>query len=262
MEQLQSTHRRIAVVTGASRSNGIGAAICRALAAKGMDIFFTYWTRYDREMPWGVRDDEPTALQRGIERDFGVRCERMELDLAAPEAADALLDETARRLGEPSVLINNATYSVDVGYDALTADVLDAHYRINVRAPMLLSAAFCRRFPFARGGRIVNVTSGQSLGPMPGNIAYASTKGAIEPFTVTLSAEVAAKGITVNAVNPGPTDTGWMDEATKAAVLAKSPSGRIGTPDDAARLIAFLASEEAEWVTGQIIHSEGGFLRT
>lgn len=125
----------------------------------------------------------------------------------------------------------------------------------------MLSAEFSSRFNKQRGGRIINLTSGQSLGPMAGNIAYASTKGAIDAFTLTLSAEVASKGITVNAVNPGPTDTGWMDEEVKGYVLSKSPSGRIGMPQDAARLIAFLASEEAEWVTGQIIHSEGGFQR-
>jgi 3-oxoacyl-[acyl-carrier protein] reductase len=105
------------------------------------------------------------------------------------------------------------------------------------------------------------LTSGQSLGPMAGNIAYASTKGAIEAFTLTMSAEVASKGITVNAVNPGPTDTGWMNENIKNHILSKSPMGRIGMPQDALRLIAFLASDEAEWVTGQIIHSEGGFQR-
>lgn len=96
---------------------------------------------------------------------------------------------------------------------------------------------------------------------MAGNIAYATTKGAIDTFTVTLSAEAASKGITVNAVNPGPTDTGWMDDSVKEYILSKSPSGRIGLPQDAARIIAFLASDEAEWITGQIIHSEGGFQR-
>lgn len=96
---------------------------------------------------------------------------------------------------------------------------------------------------------------------MVGNIAYATTKGAINTFTLTLSAEVASKGITVNAVNPGPTDTGWMTDEIKETILSKSPTGRIGMPQYTAKLITFLASDEADWITGQIIHSEGGFQR-
>lgn len=96
---------------------------------------------------------------------------------------------------------------------------------------------------------------------MTGELAYAATKGAIDALTVTLAAEIGHKGITVNAVNPGPTDTGWMTDDVQNVLLPKFPLGRIGKPEDAARLIAFLASPEAEWITGQIIHSEGGFLR-
>jgi len=96
---------------------------------------------------------------------------------------------------------------------------------------------------------------------MSDEIAYALTKGAAETLTRTISQRLAKQGITINAVNPGPTDTGWMDAATRADMLAKSPMGRIGLPSDAARLIGFLASDEAGWVTGQVIHSEGGFTR-
>ena len=94
---------------------------------------------------------------------------------------------------------------------------------------------------------------------MPGKLAYVTTKGAIEAFTVTLAVEVAPRGITVNAVDPGPTDTGWMTEEIKRELLPRFPMGRIGQAADAARLIAFLASEDAQWVTGQIIRSTGGF---
>lgn len=260
MERELALERRIAIVTGASRLNGIGAAICTVLASKGMDVFFTYWTTYDSEMPWGIRSNEPQLLQDKIV-EYGVRCEKWELDLTDTAAPAKLLDIVEEKLGKPSILINNATYSVDVGYDTLTAEILDRHYEVNIRGTMLLSAEFASRFSHSKGGRIINLTSGQSLGPMAGNIAYATTKGAIDTFTLTLSAEVAAKGITVNAVNPGPTDTGWMNDDVKNDILTKSPHGRIGMPQDAARLIAFLASDEAEWVTGQIIHSEGGFHR-
>src|SRR3712207_1380414 len=96
---------------------------------------------------------------------------------------------------------------------------------------------------------------------MIGELAYAASKGAIEAFTRTLAAEVGHKGITVNAVNPGPTNTGWMGEDLRRDLTAKFPAGRVGEPEDVARLVAFLASEEAAWITGEVIHSEGGFLR-
>jgi 3-oxoacyl-[acyl-carrier protein] reductase len=92
---------------------------------------------------------------------------------------------------------------------------------------------------------------------MPQELAYATTKGALEAFTFSLAAEVAAKGITVNAVDPGGTDTGWMTEAIRADIQSQMGMGRVGQPEDAARLIAFLASDAGEWITGQVIHSRG-----
>jgi 3-oxoacyl-[acyl-carrier protein] reductase len=252
--------RKIAVVTGASRLNGIGAGIAVELASKNIDIFFTYWTKYDQEMPWGIGENEPEQLKNTIEK-YGVRCESLELDISEPSAAVKLFDYLEEKLGKASILVNNAAYGIDAGYEKLTAEIIDKHYLVNIRGTMLLSLEFAKRFTNAKGGRIINLTSGQSLGPMIGNIAYATTKGAIEAFTLTLSAEVAAKGITVNAVNPGPTDTGWMDDQTKTHLLTKFPTGRIGTPHDAARLISFIASDESDWITGQVIHSEGGFMR-
>jgi 3-oxoacyl-[acyl-carrier protein] reductase len=97
---------------------------------------------------------------------------------------------------------------------------------------------------------------------MEDELAYAMTKGAIEAFTKSLAAGVGHKGITVNAVNPGPTDTGWMTEELKRELLPKFPFGRLGQPEDAGRLVAFLAGDEAAWITGQTIHSEGGFVRS
>lgn len=94
---------------------------------------------------------------------------------------------------------------------------------------------------------------------MPGKLPYVATKGAIEAFTVTLAAELAPRGITVNAVDPGPTDTGWMTEELRRELSQHAPMGRVGEPEDVARLIRFLASEDAGWVTGQVIHSRGGF---
>jgi 3-oxoacyl-[acyl-carrier protein] reductase len=252
---------RVALVTGVGRKRGIGSAVCLALASRGADVVLSYWKAYDREMPWGSDEDEPEALLEEL-RASGVRAEGVEADLSRSDSAQLLLDATQERLGRPSILINTAAYSTRDGFETLDADTIDAHYAVNVRAMALLSVGFARRYPGGPGGRIVNFSSGQSLGPMPGELAYVATKGAIEAFTRTLAAEVGHKGITVNAINPGPTDTGWMTEELKREIAPMFPSGRIGQPEDAARLVAFLAGDEAAWITGQIIHSEGGFLRS
>jgi 3-oxoacyl-[acyl-carrier protein] reductase len=251
---------RVALVTGASRRRGIGTAICRALAANGADVCFSHWLPFDRTQPVGADPAAPAALREEL-RGMGGRAEDIEIDLSHPGSPERLLDAVAERLGPPSILVNNAAYSTRDGFEKLDAATLDAHYAVNLRATALLSVGFARRYPGGPGGRIINLTSGQSLGSMPGELAYAATKGAIEAFTVTLAAEVGHRGITVNAVNPGPTDTGWMTEELEEELSAKFPSGRVGEPEDAARLVAFLASDEARWITGQIIHSEGGFLR-
>lgn len=256
---LHQASRRIAIVTGASRRQGIGAAVCRAFAQAGVDIFFTHWSSYDRRMPWGAEDDQPDDLQRQIQA-LGVRCEHQPVDLSALDAPEHLLQAVQDRFGPASILVNNAVHDdVTAPFDQLDAATLDAYYAVNMRGTMLLSVGFASRFTGPSGGRIINLTSGQGRGAMPGKLAYAATKGAIEAFTVTLAAEVAPRGITVNAVDPGPTDTGWMGEQVKGELLSRFPMGRIGQPKDAARLIAFLASEEAGWITGQIIHSTGGF---
>jgi 3-oxoacyl-[acyl-carrier protein] reductase len=166
------------------------------------------------------------------------------------------------QLGPVSILVNNAAYSTRDGYERLDAATIDAHYAVNMRAAMLLMVEFARRIPASGGsGRIINLTSGQGLGEMPEELAYAATKAAIEVFTRSLAPAVAGKGITVNAVDPGPTDTGWITPELREWLLPRMPMGRLGEPEDAARLIAWLAGPEATWVTGQVIHSEGGFVR-
>lgn len=251
-----NTHHRIAIVTGASRERGIGTAICRALAAASVDIFFTHWGSYDATMPWGAEEAWPQVLQREL-RALGVRCEHMEVDMSAIEAATRIMDEVEARLGMPSILVNNAAYSTRDGYMVLDAETLDRHYAVNMRGTMLLSVEFARRFAGTEDGRIISMTSGQGVTPMPEELAYIATKGAIEAFTVSLAADLSARGITVNAVDPGATDTGWMTEEVRQALIAQHSRKRIGQPEDAARLVAFLASKEAEWITGQVIHSRG-----
>jgi len=249
----------VALVTGATRLRGIGAAVCRALAARGADVAFSHWRPYDEAFPWAGAPSEPDDLATAL-RELGVRALALECDLADAAAPARLLDAVTTRLGPPRILINNAAHSTRDGFERLDAETLDAHYAVNMRAAMLLAAEFARRFR-GEGGRIINLTSGQSLGPMPEELAYGATKGAIEAFTRSLAPAVAARGITVNAVDPGPTDSGWISAALREALLPRFPMSRLGTPDDAARLIAWLASPDAAWVTGQVIHSEGGFVR-
>jgi 3-oxoacyl-[acyl-carrier protein] reductase len=258
MQQTKRLEGQIAIVTGASRRGGIGTAICRALARDGADILFTHWKSYDQTMEWGAEDDWPEALTKEL-RNSGVRVAHLEVNLANPDAPLHILDEVNLKLGSPTILVNNATHSTADGFRNLTADILDAHYAVNVRGTCMLCVEFARQCGAPQGGRIINMISGQDKGPMPGELAYVATKGAISAFTVSLAAELAPSKITVNAVDPGPTDSGWMSGELKKFLLPKFPLGRIGQPEDAARLIAFLASDDAQWITGQIIHSDGGF---
>lgn len=253
-------NRRIAIVTGTSRLKGIGRAICVELAKSGIDIFFTFWTDYDKQMPWSIDDNEPDLIQAEI-KNLGVRCEKLELNFLKETSIESLFNEVEDKLGVVTILVNNATYSTQTSIEEITSEELDKHYIVNFKVPTLLVAEFVKRFQGQKKGRIINLTSGQTLSFMNNEIAYATTKSAIETLTRTISQEIAKKGITINAVNPGLTDTGWLDEKQEKIFKDRFPMGRLGQPTDVAKLISFLASENAEWVTGQVIHSEGGFVR-
>jgi len=247
---------RVALVTGASRAIGIGAAICRRLAEDGADVAFTHFLSYDAEM-YGSPEDGPVALQQELEGK-GVRAVGMDVDLSKPDVAGALFDQVTAALGPIDILVNNAAYSTHDSWETLTEASLDRHIAVNYRATAMLTVEFARRFDKGLGGRVVNFSSGQHLGPMPNELAYAASKGAIIAFSTSIAPDLARRGITVNVVNPGPTDTGWMDNDLREAIARQIPAGRVGTPADAARLVAWLVSDEAAWVTGQVINSEGG----
>jgi 3-oxoacyl-[acyl-carrier protein] reductase len=259
---------RVALVTGVGRSRGIGAAIARALSSAGASVFTTWHPGYDASQPWRGDPRDPQLLLEDL-RERGGAADGCAMDLADPASPALLFDRVEGSLGCADFLVNNAAYSANGGIDELDAGSLDAHYAVNVRGMALLCAEYVRRFERRRDetpgvpavaprGRIVNLTSGQGVGPMPDELAYAATKGAVDAFSTSLSAALAPRGITVNAVDPGPTDTGWMSESLRRSLEAKSPLRRVGAPEDAARLVLFLCSPEGGWITGQLLHSRGG----
>ncbi|EDL66136.1 SDR family oxidoreductase [Bacillus sp. SG-1] len=251
---------RIAVVTGASRLDGMGASICLKLADQGCDIFFTGFRGYDRNMPWGAEEESFEKLE-GLIREKGVKCQWEEIDFMSEDGPERVMNIVTETMGKPSILINNAAYSTETTIDSLTGLELDRHYTVNVRSACMLTIKFFEVCESSAGGRVIFLTSGQSLGPMPNELAYAVTKSSVEAFVKSAATSVASKGITINAVNPGPTQTGWIVEEFKEELLGRFPMGRLGIPEDTAKLIAFLVSSEAQWITGQVIHSEGGFIR-
>ncbi|MCM3781849.1 SDR family oxidoreductase [Neobacillus mesonae] len=257
---MHSLKNKIAIVTGASRSTGIGTAVCRSLAGFGADIFFTHYCQFDEQEGNGLETDWPEQLCSEL-KTLGVRAAHMEADFTDPNTPSRILDQVEKTLGSPTILINNAGYYSPTNYHTLTMESLDRHYIINNRGPILLSTEFAKRFEIQQKagtpGRILFMVS---KGPDPDNLAYLATKrtlvGLIEPLAVGL----APLQITVNGFDPGPTDSGWIDDEMKTHFLPMFPMGRIGLPEDAAKTISFLASEESGWITGQVILSEGGFL--
>lgn len=247
---------RVALVTGVSRKKGIGAAISRELSRAGHRLFLSFHRAYDEAQSWDVEADEPEQIASEL-RGLGAELGSLEIDLSAPDAPQMLFDAAIERFGTVDILVHNATCSEQGDIRALDADQLDRHYAVNLRAPALLCGELARRRPAGDGGRIIIITSGQSHGPMPGEIAYVATKGGMEALTLSLAQELGQQGITVNAVDPGATDTGSMSAALKASLEEASPHGRVGLPVDAARLVGFLASDESAWVTGQVIRSRG-----
>jgi 3-oxoacyl-[acyl-carrier protein] reductase len=235
-------------VTGVSRTEGIGFAIARRLVADGFAVFTQGWQAHDESQPWGAGE---VPLREGL-------AGHLEADLAGPEAPDAVLAAARLALGHVDVLVANHAASVAGTLEEVTAASLDRALVVNVRATLLLVQAFAAGFE-GDHGRVVLMTSGQGRGPMPSELPYVASKAALSGSVTTLADHLAARGITVNAINPGPTDTGWAPEEVVSRVEAAMPRGRWGTPDDAARLVAWLASEESAWVTGQVIDSDGGF---
>jgi 3-oxoacyl-[acyl-carrier protein] reductase len=256
---------RAALVTGVSRRAGIGYAVARRLAALGASLFLHSYAPHDRDQPWGEDPGGPQAVARGVHdavADADAHVHWLPLDLALPDTPAELIDAAVAAYGHLDILVcNHARSGGDGPLGTLDAKMLDAHWAVNTRSSILLTQAFAARHDGRPGGRVIFMTSGQELGPMTGEVAYAASKGALASITKTLADQLADRRITLNAVNPGPVDTGYAPPEAHEAVRRHFPQQRWGVPDDPARLIAWLVTDEAIWITGQVINSEGGFRR-
>ena len=249
---------RTALVTGASRRMAIGAAIARRLADDGASVLVHSWSPHDAEQAWGADADGPEELVERLRREGG-RAEHVSMDLSDPDAPAQLVAAARAAFGHLDVVVANHARSSAQSLEQLTAAEIDLSYAVNTRATLLLAQAFAAQHDGSRGGRIVLFTSGQYHEAMPEELPYIASKGALHELTPSLAVHLAPRGITVNCVDPGPNDTGYADEVTRADVAARNPGGRWSTPADTARLVAWLVSDEADWVTGQTIASDGGW---
>lgn len=247
-------HGRVALITGVSRQQGIGGALARRCHALGATVYATGWRPHDAEMPWG---DTPLS-----ELPFAVHSH----DLEQPEAPEELIRHVVDTHGRLDIVVATHARSSDGGLAEVTARELDRCWAANVRSVLLLAQGFARvHRPSLDGpppGRMLWFTSGQHHQPMHNELAYAVTKGALHQMTQSLAAALSEVGIVANCINPGPVDTGYATGDFHETVASRFPDGRWGTPDDIANVVAFLLSDEGNWIRGQVLDAEGGFNRT
>ena len=239
---------KTAVVTGGSR--GIGRAICEELAARGANVVFSYAGN--------------TAAAQGTLAALearGVQARAVQADATDPEAAAALIKEATDTFGSLDILVNNAGITRDKLAMRMGAEDFDAVIDTNLTGAFLTAKAALRPMMRAKAGRIINMSSVVALRGNPGQVNYAASKAGLIGLTKSLAREVAGRSITVNAVAPGyiQTDmTAAMPAAAQEAMLAGIPAGRPGQPQDVARAVAFLASDDAAYITGQVLRVDGG----
>ncbi|RCK68498.1 SDR family NAD(P)-dependent oxidoreductase [Desertihabitans brevis] len=243
-----------ALLTGVGRRRGIGAGIAAGLAEDGWDLALSYWTPYDQRLALPGDADDPASLAAELRDAHGVRVELVPADLADPSVPAEVVATARERLGPLDALVMAHCESVDSGLLDTTVESFDRHYAVNVRATWLLLAEFARQLP-ATGGAVVALTSDHTVHNLP----CGATKGALDRLVLAAAHELADRGLRSNVINPGPVDTGWMDDAVHASALAQQPTGRLGTPEDTANLIRFLLSERGAWINGQLLYSNGGF---
>ncbi len=241
-------------MTGVSRPIGIGAGVARRLHDLGATVVATGWPPHDTEMPWGAQPLDALPFEVGRH------------DLAEPAAPGGLVDEVIERHGRLDIVVAVHARSSSAPLGEVGAEELDRCWAANVRSVVLLAQRFAQRHVSVPSsepptGRMLWFTSGQHLGPMDGEIAYAVSKGALHQMTGSIDHALARSRIIANCINPGPVDTGYADGDAHAAVAARFPDGRWGAPADIADVVAFLVSAEGAWIRGQVLDVEGGFSR-
>lgn len=259
---------RVAVVTGVSRRQGIAYAITKRLLALGADVFVTHHRPHDERQPWGA-DDVEAALDDLRETAPERRLEDLGADLAEPDAPARIIEAATAAYGHVDVLACvHAQSGEDGPLDEMTATKFDTHYAVNTRSTLLLTKEFAAQHDGRDGGRVIWFTSGQQLGPMRDEIAYAASKAALAGVAASVADDLIDRHILLNVINPGPVDTGYLspeggmfDPAELDRFRNLFPLKRFGQPDDVARLVGFLVSDEGRWIVGQVLNSEGGFRR-
>ena len=237
-----------ALVTGASR--GIGRAIALRLAAEGAGVVVNYHSG----------ENEAASVVSEITASGG-RAIAFQASVASAEEANRLVDATVEALGGIDILVNNAGITRDNLLMRLSEDDWDAVLDTNLKGAFLCTKAAIRPMLRQRSGRIVNMSSIVAITGNPGQANYAAAKAGLIGFTKTIAREVASRGITVNALAPGFIETQMVEAIPgdlRKQILERIPLGQFGTPDDVARSVVFLASDDGAYITGQVIGIDGG----